>query len=101
MLKSSIVPPALSAAVSHRGLSPLPAHVWLGLSGLRYFGATWLLRLDAPVLLAIFGLSSMRSSLASSDSSIRRCAAILSLSMASTWLRRAISLFTAIVLGFV
>src|SRR5262249_21324288 len=40
MLKSSSFAPVLSAAVSHRGLSPRPAHVSAGLSGLRYFGAT-------------------------------------------------------------
>jgi hypothetical protein len=40
MLKSSSFLPAFSAAASHRGLRPRPAHVSAGLSGLRYFGAT-------------------------------------------------------------
>jgi hypothetical protein len=38
--KSSILPPPLSAAASQRGLSPLPAQVSEGFSGLRYFAAT-------------------------------------------------------------
>src|SRR6266853_1112083 len=40
ILKSSSFLPVFSAAASHRGLSPRPAHVSAGLSGLRYFGAT-------------------------------------------------------------
>ena len=37
---SSISCPAFKAAASQRGLRPRPAHVSLGLSGLRYLGAT-------------------------------------------------------------
>src|SRR5262249_5880624 len=40
MLKCSSFLPALSAAASQRGVSPRPAQVSLGFSGLRYFGAT-------------------------------------------------------------
>jgi hypothetical protein len=40
ILKSSSFLPVFSAAASHRGLRPRPAHVSVGLSGLRYFGAT-------------------------------------------------------------
>jgi hypothetical protein len=40
ILKSSSFLPVFSAAASHRGFSPRPAHVSSGLSGLRYFGAT-------------------------------------------------------------
>ena len=39
MAKCSSFLPALSAAASHRGFSPRPAHVSDGFSGLRYFGA--------------------------------------------------------------
>jgi hypothetical protein len=39
-LKSSSFLPVFSAAASHRGFSPRPAHVSVGLSGLRYLGAT-------------------------------------------------------------
>src|SRR5262250_1855704 len=41
MIKSSSFLPDLSAAASHRGFSPRPAHVSMGFSGLRYFGATF------------------------------------------------------------
>jgi hypothetical protein len=37
--KSSSFLPVFSAAASHRGFNPRPAHVSAGLSGLRYFGA--------------------------------------------------------------
>jgi hypothetical protein len=40
MLKYSSFLPAFIAAVSHLGLSPRPAQVSPGFSGLRYFGAT-------------------------------------------------------------
>src|SRR6266403_5851860 len=40
ILKSSSFLPVFSAAASHRGLSPRPAHVSAGLSGLRYLGGT-------------------------------------------------------------
>src|SRR5260370_7331030 len=40
ILKSSSFLPVFSAAASHRGFSPRPAHVSSKLSGLRYFGAT-------------------------------------------------------------
>src|SRR5260221_10373559 len=40
MLKCSSFLPALIAAASQRGVSPRPAQVSLGFSGLRYFGAT-------------------------------------------------------------
>src|SRR5438034_1080216 len=40
ILKCSSFLPVFSAAASHRGFSPRPAHVSAGFSGLRYFGAT-------------------------------------------------------------
>jgi hypothetical protein len=40
MLKCSSFLPDFSAAASHRGFSPRPAHVSAGFAGLRYFGAT-------------------------------------------------------------
>jgi hypothetical protein len=39
-LKSFSFPPALRAAVTHRGFNPRPAQVSAGFSGLRYFGST-------------------------------------------------------------
>src|SRR5260370_34468695 len=40
ILKSSSFLPVFSAAASHRGFSPRPAHVSSGFAGLRYLGAT-------------------------------------------------------------
>ena len=40
MLKCSSFLPDFSAAASHRGFNPRPAHVSAGFAGLRYFGTT-------------------------------------------------------------
>ena len=78
--KSSILCPAFSAAASQRALRPRPAHVPLGLSELRYFGATApnrrpRLRPPAPP---------KRESFPSSASTVRRVSTIFALRVAST-----------------
>src|SRR5712671_4361487 len=81
MLKCSSFLPALSAAASQRGLSPRPAQVSLGFSGLRYFGAT---EPRAPGLTPLEVES--RDSLSSSACKDRRSSATLVRKMVSTWL---------------
>src|SRR4029077_13250642 len=88
--------PDLSAAVSQRGFNPRPAHVSLGLSGLRYFGAILppaRVRRPPPV--------PKRVSFANSDSSVRRCSAALLARAACTRLRRPINLSTGIAFRFI
>ena len=83
MLKFSSFLPAFSAAESHRGFNPRPAHVSAGLSGLRYFGATGprappptRFRLDPPAV--------RRPRLPSRSSSVRRSSKTFAPRAAST-----------------
>src|SRR5580700_1976769 len=85
MLKYSSRFPVFMAAVSHLGISPRPAQVSLGLSGLRYLGAT-----APPRRVTSFppALLSNRLSFASSDCSVFRSSRTLPLRAASTLSRR-------------
>src|SRR5262245_44530921 len=91
MLKCSSFLPDLSAAASQRGVSPRPAQVSLGFSGLRYFGATGP---RAPILrpLARNWDGENRESLSSSACRVRRSSATLLRRIASIWSLSFISL---------
>src|SRR5260370_23938967 len=91
MLKSSSFLPDFIAADNHRGLSPRPAQVSLGFSGLRYFGATFPLAPRAKADFPREPPASKRVSLASSDSRVRRSSATLDPKTASILPRRPIS----------
>src|SRR5277367_3438122 len=81
--KSSSVLPDLTAAVSQRVLSPRPAQVSSGFSGLRYFGATGPFGPPRPNLMA-FPPPPNRASFDSSDSSSCRRSVTFALMVAST-----------------
>jgi hypothetical protein len=89
--KSSTFFPIFIAADSHRGLNPRPAHVSLGFSGLRYFGATGAL---APRREPDFELADpawKRVSFDSSASNARRWSVTLAPNVSLTCSRRATS----------
>lgn len=83
MLNSSSFFPDFSAAASHRGLSPRPAHVSAGLSGLRYFGAT-APRRPPRTPLPRDPPAARRSNLLSWSRTARRSSITLALTAAST-----------------
>src|SRR5215471_3822784 len=84
MLKCSSFLPDFSAAAIHRGFSPRPAHVSVGFSGLRYFGATGP-RVPPRTPLTRNPLAVRRESLASWSCTARRSSITFELRAASTW----------------
>src|SRR5258707_1188932 len=84
ILKSSSFLPDFSAAASHSGFNPRPAHVSAVLSGLRYFGATGPRRPPRPPFTRN-PFVARRSSLPSWSWTARRSSVTLELRAASTW----------------
>jgi hypothetical protein len=84
MLKSSSFLPEFSAAASHRGFSPRPAHVSAGFAGLRYFGATGP-RVPPRIPFKRNPLVVRRDSFVSWSCTARRSSIIFELRTASTW----------------